>query len=77
MIPFSAHPLQHLLLVDLFDDVHSTHFDKLKGIKDLNVRPETVKFLEENIGRTRYDINHSTVLYDSPPRVMEIKAKIN
>ena len=48
-----------------------------KGFKDLNVRPETVKFLEENIGRTRYDINHSTVLYDPPPRVMEIKAKIN
>ena len=48
-----------------------------KCIKDLNVRPETVKLLEENIGRTPSDINHSKILYDPPPRVMEIKAKIN
>ena len=48
-----------------------------KWIKDLNVRPETVKLLEENIGRTLSDINHSRILYDPPPRVMEIKAKIN
>ena len=48
-----------------------------KWIKDLNVRPETVKLLEENIGKTLSDINHSRVLYDRPPRVMEIKAKIN
>ena len=48
-----------------------------KWIKDPNVRPETVKFLEENIGRTFYDTNHSTILYDPPPRVMEIKTKIN
>ena len=48
-----------------------------KWIKDLNVRPETVKLLEENIGRTFSDINHSKILYDPPPRVMEIKAKIN
>ena len=48
-----------------------------KWIKDLNVRPETVKLLEENIGRTLYDINHSKILYDPPPKVMEIKAKIN
>ena len=48
-----------------------------KWIKDLNVRPETIKFLEENISRTLSDINHSRILYDSPPRVMEIKAKIN
>ena len=46
-------------------------------IKDLNVRPETIKLLEENIGKTLSDINHSRVLYDPPPRVMEIKAKIN
>ena len=46
-------------------------------IKDLNVRPETIKLLEENIGKTLSDINHSRILYDSPPRVMEIKAKIN
>ena len=45
--------------------------------KDLNVRPETIKLLEENIGKTLSDINHSRILYDPPPRVMEIKAKIN
>ena len=44
-----------------------------KWIKDLNVRPETIKLLEENIGRTLNDINHSKILYDPPPRVMEIK----
>ena len=43
-------------------------------IKDLNVRPETIKLLEENIGRTLDDINKSKILYDPPPRVMEIKA---
>ena len=48
-----------------------------KWIKDLNIRPETIKFLEENIGKTLSDINHSRILYDPPPRVMEIKAKIN
>ena len=44
---------------------------------DLNVRPKTIKFLEENIGKTLSDINHSKILYDPPPRAMEIKAKIN
>ena len=48
-----------------------------KWIKDPNVRPETIKLLEENIGRTLDDINHSKILYDPPPRVMEIKTKIN
>ena len=48
-----------------------------KWIKDLNVRPETIKFLEENISKTLSDINHSRILYDPPPRVMETKAKIN
>ena len=47
-----------------------------KWIKDLNVRPETIKLLEENKGRT-LDINQSNILYDPPPRVMQIKAKIN
>ena len=44
-----------------------------KWIKDLNVRPETIKLLEENIDRT----NQSKILYDPPPRVMEIKTKVN
>ena len=48
-----------------------------KWIKDLNVRPETIKLLEENIGRTLDDINQSKILYNPPPRVMEIKTKIN
>ena len=48
-----------------------------KWIKDLNVRPETIKLLEENIGKTLSDINHSRILYGPPPTVMEIKAKIN
>ena len=47
-----------------------------KWIKDLNVRPETIKLLKENIGRTLNDINRK-ILYDPPPRVMEIKAKVN
>ena len=48
-----------------------------KWIKDLNLRPETIKLSEKNIRRTLSDINHSRILYDPPPRVMEIKAKIN
>ena len=48
-----------------------------KWIKGLNVRPETVKLLEENLGKTLSDINHSRILYDPPPRVMKIKAKVN
>ena len=48
-----------------------------KWIKDLNVRLETINLLEENIGRTFYDINNSKILYDPPPRVMEIKTEIN
>ena len=48
-----------------------------KWIKDLNVRPETIKLLEENIGRTLDDINQSKILYYPPPRVMEIKTKVN
>ena len=48
-----------------------------KWIKDLNVRPETIKLLEKNIGKTLSDINHSRILCNPPPRVMEIKAKIN
>ena len=48
-----------------------------KWIKDLNGRPETIKLLEENIGKTLSNINHSKILYDPPPRILEIKAKIN
>ena len=48
-----------------------------KWIKDLNVRPETIKLLEENIGKTLSNINHSKILYDPPTRVMEINQKIN
>ena len=48
-----------------------------KWIKDINVKQETIKLLEENIGKTLSDINHSRILYVPPPRVMEIKAKIN
>ena len=48
-----------------------------KWIKDLNVRPETIKLLGENIDKTFSDINHSKILYDQPPRVMELKTKVN
>ena len=48
-----------------------------KWIKDINVRPETIKLLEENIGSTSFDIHHSKILCDPPPGVMEIKTKIN
>ena len=48
-----------------------------KWIEDLNVRPDTVNLLQENIGRTLYDVNHSKTLFDPPPREMEIKTKIN
>ena len=44
-----------------------------KWIKDLNVRPQSIKFLEENKGRTLDDINQSKILYDPPPRVLKIK----
>ena len=48
-----------------------------KWIKDLNVRPETTKLLEENISRILDNINQSKILYNPPPRVMEIKTKVN
>ena len=61
--------LEHLL----------TPYTKINSrwIKDLNIRPETTKLLEENIGRTLDDINQSKILYDPPPRVMEIKTEVN
>ena len=56
-----------------------TPYTKLnsKWIKDLNVRPETIKLLEENIGKTLSDINHSRILYDPHSRILETKPKIN
>ena len=48
-----------------------------KWIRDLNVRPDTIGLLEESTGRTLYDINHSKILFDPPPREMEIETKIN
>ena len=48
-----------------------------KWIQDLNVRPDTTKLLEENIGKTLSNIHHSRILYDPPLRILEIKAKIN
>ena len=56
-----------------------TPYKKLnsKWIKDINIRPETIKLLEENIGKTLSDIHHSRILYDPPLRILEIKAKIN
>ena len=56
---------------------NTVHKNKLKMDKDLNVRPDTIKLLEENIGRTLYNINHSKILFDPPPRAMEIKTKTN
>ena len=47
-----------------------------KWIKDLNFRPQTIKLLEENIGRTLYDTNQSKIIYDPPPRVLEIRPKL-
>ena len=49
------------------------HKNKLKWIKDLNIRPETIKLLEEDIRKTLSDINHSRILYDPPPSILEIK----
>ena len=48
-----------------------------KWVKDLNIRPETIKLLEKNIGKTLSDINHIRILYGQPLRILEIKAKIN
>ena len=65
----TGQPLEHFL----------TPYTKInsKWVKDLNVRPETIKLLEENIGKTLSSINYSRIIYDPPPRVMEMKAKTN
>ena len=61
--------LEHFLI--LYTKINS------KLIKDLNVRPDTIKLLEENTGNTLFDINQSKIFFDPPPRVMKIKTKIN
>ena len=50
---------------------------KSKWIKDLNVRLNSIKLLEENIGRTLFDINHNKIFFNPPLRVMKIKTKVN
>ena len=56
-----------------------TPYSKIKSnwIKDLNVRPDIIELLEENVGKTLFDINHSNIFFDPPPRVMKLKPKIN
>ena len=53
------------------------HKNKLQWINNLNVRPDTIKLLEENTGKMLFDINHSNIFFDPPPRIMTIKTKIN
>ena len=65
---FKRMKLEHFLI--LYIRINS------KWIRHVNVRPETIKLLEENIGRTLDDINQSKILYDPPLRVMEIKTKV-
>ena len=67
--------LEHFLTP--YTHTHTQKKKNSKWINGLNVRPETIKFLEENIDKTLSDINHSRILHDPPPRVMEIKEKIN
>ena len=61
--------LEHFLI--LYTKINS------QWIKDLNVKPVTIKLLEENIGRILCEVNHNKILFDSPPREMEIKTKVN
>ena len=60
------------------EDIKKDPYTKInsKWIKDINVRPETIKLLKENKGRIPDDINQSNIFYDPPPRVMEIKEKV-
>ena len=72
-----VYPVYSLSSYFLGSVFHKENLNLLKWIKDLNVRPETIKLLEENIGKTLSNIHHSRILYDPPPRILEIKAKIN
>ena len=63
--------------LDQYTKINTIHKNNSKWIEDLNIEQETRKLLEENIGRTLDDINPSKILYDPPPRVMEIKTKVN
>ena len=65
--------MYHNFLIHSSADGHLGCFHVLA----LNVRPETIKLLEENIGKTLSNINHSRILYDPPPRILEIKTKIS
>ena len=56
---------------------NTIHKNKRKRIKGLDIRPDTIKLLEENIGKTLSDINHSNIFSNPPPRVMTVKTKIN
>ena len=75
-------PLQYMVLRKLYScklEHFLTQYRRInsKWIKDLNVRPETIELLEENIGRTYDDINQTKILYDPPPRIMQIKTNVN
>ena len=68
-VPWTARRSNQSIFLTLHTKINS------KWIKDLNVRPETIKLLEENIGKTLSDRNHSRILYDPLPRILEIKQK--
>ena len=72
--PVKRMKLEHFVTPYTHTHTH-THTHKLIWIKDLNVRPETIKLLEENIGKTLSDLNHSRIFYDPPPRIFGNKSK--
>ena len=73
----SVHGIFQARVLDWSDIAFSNTKVNSKGIKDLNIRPETIKLLEENIGKSLSNLHHSKILYDPPPRILEIKAKLN